>query len=135
MKIKQYISVPLLLLSALLLTASCKDYLDKEEKSDIPPTQPYQNFRNFQGFVEELYTAMPIMTAHHYHGAWNFGEDDYWEPQESRQLPNAIDQGNYWAWDDAFYSYLKSNKNADGSKRGMNTSTPERMVNEVSAKG
>jgi hypothetical protein len=40
MKIKQYISVPLLLLSALLLTASCKDYLDKEEKSDIPPTQP-----------------------------------------------------------------------------------------------
>ena len=135
MKIKQYISVPLLLLSALLLTASCKDYLDKEEKSDIPPTQPYQNFRNFQGFVEELYTAMPIMTAHQYHGAWNFGEDDYWEPQESRQLPNAIDQGNYWAWDDAFYSYLKSNKNADGSKRSMNTSTPDRMINDASTKG
>ena len=135
MKMKQYISGSLLLLSALLLTASCKEYLDKEPKSDIPSTQPYLNFKNFQGFVEELYTAMPIMTAHQYHGAWNFGEDDYWEPQESRQLPNAIDQGNYWAWDDVFYSYLKSNKNADGTKRGMNTSTPERMINDVSTKG
>ena len=135
MKIKQYISGSLLLLSALLLTASCKDYLDKEPKSDIPSTQPYLNFKNFQGFVEELYTAMPIMTAHQYHGAWNFGEDDYWEPQEARQLPNAIDQGNYWAWDDVFYSYLKSNKDAEGNKRGMNTSTHERMISDVSTKG
>ena len=75
MKIKQYISGSLLLLSAVLLTASCKEYLDKEPKSDIPSTQPYLNFKNFQGFVEELYTAMPIMTAHQYHGAWNFGEE------------------------------------------------------------
>ena len=136
MKIKKYISGSLLLLSALLLTASCKDYLDKEPKSDIPASQPYLNFKNFQGFVEELYTAMPIMTAHQYHGAWNFGEDDYWEPAESRQLPNAIDQGNYWAWDDVFYSYLKSNKDPNsGQKRGMNTSTNERMISDVSTKG
>ena len=42
--------------------ASCTDYLDKEERSIIDASQPYLNFRNFQGFVEELYTAMPIMT-------------------------------------------------------------------------
>lgn len=129
MKIKQYISGSLLLFSVLLLTASCTDYLDKEEKSDIDPTQPYLNFRNFQGFVEELYTAMPIMTGHQYHSAWNFGEDDYWEPQESRQLPNAIDQGNYWGWNDCFYSYFKDKQG------GMNTGTPERMISDVSTKG
>ena len=84
--------------------ASCTDYLDKEERSIIDASQPYLNFRNFQGFVEELYTAMPIMTGHQYHSAWNFGEDDYWEPQESRQLPNAIDQGNYWGWNECFYT-------------------------------
>ena len=80
MKIKQYISGSLLLLSAVLLTASCKEYLDKEPKSDIPSTQPYLNFKNFQGFVEELYTAMPIMTSHQYHGAWNFGVTTFGRP-------------------------------------------------------
>lgn len=109
--------------------ASCTDYLDKEEKSIIDASQPYLNFRNFQGFVEELYTAMPIMTGHQYHSAWNFGEDDYWEPQESRQLPNAIDQGNYWGWNECFYSYFKEKQG------GMNTGTPERMINDVSTKG
>lgn len=129
MKIKQYISGSLLLLSAVLLTASCKEYLDKEPKSDIPSTQPYLNFKNFQGFVEELYTAMPIMTAHQYHGAWNFGEDDVWEASESRMLPNSIDKGDYWGWNSCFYSHFKAKQG------GMNTSTPERMINDVSTKG
>ena len=113
----------------LMSLASCTDYLDKEERSIIDASQPYLNFRNFQGFVEELYTAMPIMTGHQYHSAWNFGEDDYWEPQESRQLPNAIDQGNYWGWNECFYSYFKE------KQVGMNTGTPERMISDVSTKG
>ena len=113
----------------LMSLASCTDYLDKEERSIIDASQPYLNFRNFQGFVEELYTAMPIMTGHQYHSAWNFGEDDYWEPQESRQLPNAIDQGNYWGWNECFYSYFKE------KQAGMNTGTPERMISDVSTKG
>lgn len=113
----------------LMSLTSCTDYLDKEERSIIDASQPYLNFRNFQGFVEELYTAMPIMTGHQYHSAWNFGEDDYWEPQESRQLPNAIDQGNYWGWNECFYSYFKEKQG------GMNTGTPERMISDVSTKG
>ena len=113
----------------LMSLASCTDYLAKEERSIIDSSQPYLNFRNFQGFVEELYTAMPIMTGHQYHSAWNFGEDDYWEPQESRQLPNAIDQGNYWGWNECFYSYFKEKQS------GMNTGTPERMISDVSTKG
>ena len=116
-------------LMGLMSLASCTDYLDKEERSIIDASQPYLNFRNFQGFVEELYTAMPIMTGHQYHSAWNFGEDDYWEPQESRQLPNAIDQGNYWGWNECFYSYFKEKQS------GMNTGTPERMISDVSTKG
>lgn len=122
------LSCLLVSLSPCLLT-SCTDYLDKEERSIIDASQPYLNFRNFQGFVEELYTAMPIMTGHQYHSAWNFGEDDYWEPQESRQLPNAIDQGNYWGWNECFYSYFKEKQG------GMNTGTPERMISDVSTKG
>lgn len=129
MKIKQYISCSLLLLAALTLNTSCKEYLDKEPMSDIDPTQPYLNFRNFQGFVEELYAAMPIMTGHQYHSCWNFGEDDYWEPTETRMLTYAIDQGNYWGWNECFYSYFKEKQG------GMNTATGDRMVNDVSSKG
>lgn len=129
MKIKQYISCSLLLLAALTLNTGCKEYLDKEPKSDIDPTQPYLNFRNFQGFVEELYAAMPIMTGHQYHSCWNFGEDDYWEPTETRMLTYAIDQGNYWGWNECFYSYFKEKQG------GMNTATGDRMVNDVSSKG
>ena len=129
MKIKQYISCSLLLLAALTLNTSCKEYLDKEPKSDIDPTQPYLNFRNFQGFVEELYAAMPIMTGHQYHSCWNFGEDDYWEPTETRMLTYAIDQGNYWGWNECFYSYFKEKQD------GMNTATGDRMINNVSSKG
>ena len=129
MKIKQYISCSLLLLAALTLNTSCKEYLDKEPKSDIDPTQPYLNFRNFQGFVEELYAAMPIMTGHQYHSCWNFGEDDYWEPTETRMLTYAIDQGNYWGWNECFYSYFKEKQD------GMNTATGDRMIDNVSSKG
>lgn len=129
MKIKQYISCSLLLLAALTLNTSCKEYLDKEPKSDIDPTQPYLNFRNFQGFVEELYAAMPIMTGHQYHSCWNFGEDDYWEPTETRMLTYAIDQGNYWGWNECLYSYFKEKQD------GMNTATGDRMINNVSSKG
>ena len=129
MKIKQYISCSLLLLAALTLNTSCKEYLDKEPKSDIDPTQPFLNFRNFQGFVEELYAAMPIMTGHQYHSCWNFGEDDYWEPTETRMLTYAIDQGNYWGWNECFYSYFKEKQD------GMNTATGDRMINNVSSKG
>ena len=129
MKIKEYISRSLLLASVLVLSASCTDYLDKSPKSDIDPEQPYLNFTNFQGFVEELYAAMPIMTGHQYHSCWNFGEDDYWEPNETRMLTYAIDQGDYWGWQNCFYSYFKEK---DGN---MNTATGERMIDNNSTKG
>lgn len=51
---KKHIFSRLLLgLSAVMLATSCTDYLDKAPKSDIDETEPYKNFRNFQGFIEE----------------------------------------------------------------------------------
>ena len=126
---KKYISGSLLLLGAMLMTAGCSDYLDKAPLSDINETEPYKDFKNFQGFTEELYNAIPIMTGHQYHSCWNFGEDEYWEPNETRMTTYAIDQGNYWGWNECFYSYLKAKQG------GMNPTTAERMLNDVSTKG
>ncbi|WP_286527586.1 RagB/SusD family nutrient uptake outer membrane protein [Duncaniella freteri] len=94
---KKYISglSKLLLLAGALVAASCTDYLDKAPGSDIDENEPYKNFRNFQGFVEELYGGIPCISSTEYHNSWNLGEDEYWEPSDVRPLAYQIDQGNY----------------------------------------
>lgn len=88
-----------------LTSVSCKDYLDKAPGSDIDPVDPYKNYTNFQGFMEEAYNCIPALASTaNYHGCWNYGEDEYWQPSETRMLANAIDQGNYWAWNTVLYS-------------------------------
>lgn len=97
-------------LSVMLTLGSCKKYLDKAPLTDIEPTEPYKDFRNFQGFTEELYGAIPIFSSQHEngHNNWNWGEDEYWEPTETRLWINSIDQGNYPAWNTIFYgSWIK----------------------------
>ncbi len=91
-----------------LTNISCKDYLDKSPSSDIDPVDPYKNYTNFQGFMDEVYNCIPLLTSCEYHSCWNFGEDEYWQPSETRMLTNAIDQGNYWGWDECYYSYFHS---------------------------
>lgn len=85
----------LLLGGGLLLLGSCTDYLDKAPGSDIDENEPYKNFRNFQGFVEELYSAIPKAIANDYHSSWNLGEDEYWEPTDTRPFARYVDNGNY----------------------------------------
>lgn len=86
--------------SAMLILGSCKKYLDKSPLTDIKSTDPYKNFRNFQGFTEELYSALPLFSSNMNagHNNWNWGEDEYWEPTETRMWANSVDRGNYLAW-------------------------------------
>ncbi|MDE6394730.1 MAG: RagB/SusD family nutrient uptake outer membrane protein [Duncaniella sp.] len=85
----------LLMGGGLLLMSGCTDYLDKAPGSDIDENEPYKNFRNFQGFVEELYSAVPKAIANDYHCSWNLGEDEYWEPTDTRPMARYVDNGNY----------------------------------------
>jgi hypothetical protein len=97
---KKYI----ILFSALLIAGftSCTDYLDKAPGSDIEPDDAYKNFKNFQGFTEELYNCIPVVSSHDSHSSFNFGDDDWWESTETRMLAYAIDQGNFWGWTAGF---------------------------------
>ena len=95
------------ILSVLVLSA-CTDYLDKAPQSDIDPDDAYKNFTNFQGFTEQLYNCIPVPTASDGHNDWNYGEEVYWEPAEKRMPTNNFDQGNYWAWNTAYYSWLRT---------------------------
>lgn len=92
-----YIFKSVLVAGALASTASCTDYLDKAPGSDIDENTPYMNFRNFQGFVEELYGGLPLYSASTWHCCWNFGEDEHVKDNQDdvRFLTIAIDNGNY----------------------------------------
>lgn len=57
----------IMIVAALAMTTSCKDYLDKSPLSDIGDTDPYKNYMNFQGFTDELYNTIPMMTTPDFH--------------------------------------------------------------------
>lgn len=77
---------------------SCTEYLDKAPESDIGDTEAFENFRNFQGFTEELYSSIPLFTAESWHNNWNLGDDEFWEPNETRMFAYNVEQGDFWAW-------------------------------------
>lgn len=98
-------------------TTSCTDYLDKSPESDYEENDPYKNFMNFQGFTEELYNCIPIISNSEYHTCFNYGEDVYWEPQETRLQTMNVDNGDFWGWTTAYYGYPRSGGAAGTSTR------------------
>jgi hypothetical protein len=43
-----------------------------------------------------------------YQTSFNFGEEDYWEPQELRLFARNIDYGDFWGWTTCYYSFPSS---------------------------
>ena len=56
---------------SLALTTSCTDYLDKSPESDVSPEAAFKNFKNFQGFTEELYLCIPDFSKSYWTTCWN----------------------------------------------------------------
>ncbi|EHQ24467.1 RagB/SusD family nutrient uptake outer membrane protein [Mucilaginibacter paludis] len=90
---------------------SCKKYLERTPLADIAANDPYKNFRNFQGFTEELYNCIPLLSLAQAHNSFNLGEDEFWEVGETRLISYQIDQGNYPAWTSTYYNFLGTGGN------------------------
>ena len=91
--------------------SSCKKFLERSPLADIRENDPFKNFRNFQGWTEEIYNCLPLLSSNQAHNSWNLGEDEFWEIGETRIIAYHIDNGNYFAWNSTFYTFLGS----DGS--------------------
>lgn len=102
------ILLPFTIILAILTLGSCKKYLERSPLADIEETDPYQNFRNFQGFTEEMYNCIPMLSGNQFHSSWNLGEEEFWEAGETRVIAYAIDQGDYRAWESSFYNIFKA---------------------------
>lgn len=99
----------IMIIACMVGLTSCTDYLDKAPGSTIAPNDPYKNFMNFQGFVEELYNCIPVVSSHGSHSAFNLGDDDLWQMDDTRTLGYSVDQGNFWGWTTTIFGYPKNN--------------------------
>ncbi len=96
------VSTRITLAAGLLLTvfglSSCKRYLDRPLEATITENDVFTNFRSFQGFTEELYSAMPDMTKSTWNAEWNMGDDILATTNAQYRLSAEFDNGNYRAW-------------------------------------
>src|SRR5690554_2748216 len=75
---------------------ACTDYLDKAPESVISPDDAFKNFRNFQGFVEQMYHLTPDLAKHNWVSSFNWGDDEVITVGGGDYLMgNSIDRGNY----------------------------------------
>ena len=88
----------LLLLAGGASLTSCTDWLDKDPDSIVAEDEAFKNFRNFQGYVEEIYSLIPSKEMVNYCTAWNFGDDAVHNPEGYAHMDHQVDLGNYRNW-------------------------------------
>ncbi|MGD9930227.1 MAG: RagB/SusD family nutrient uptake outer membrane protein [Mangrovibacterium sp.] len=94
------------LLSVMLGLFSCEDYLEKEPESIISEEVAFQNFTNFQGFIEEIYNCIPDKEKKYWTSSWNWGDDEMFNLEGNFHMTNQVDIGNFWAWQNSASTWL-----------------------------
>lgn len=77
---------------------SCKDYLDREPGTTVSAEDAFKNFRNFQGFIEEIYNCIPDKEKCNWCPSWNWGDDEIFNPEADNRMTHQVDLGNFRAW-------------------------------------
>lgn len=101
---KYYNNIKSLLCGSLLLLAggvsltSCTDWLDKDPESIVADDEAYKNYRNFQGYIEEIYHMVPDKEKVNYCTSWNFGDDAVHNTEGYAHMDHQVDLGNYRNW-------------------------------------
>ena len=101
---------------------SCEAYLDKEPESTISEETAFVNFRNFQGFIEEIYNCIPDKEKCNWCPSWNWGDDEVFNTEASDRMTNQVDLGNFRAWMSYPWNWLynpssSSTATGDGSPK------------------
>ena len=98
MKIYTRIIVKSSFFIALLMIISCEDYLERTPESVVSEDVAFENFQNFQGFVEELYMAIPNFTVGYWTSSFNWGDDEIQSFANTFHYGVKIDNGDFWGW-------------------------------------
>ena len=127
----------MLLLAAGASLTSCSDWLDKDPESIVAEDEAFKNFRNFQGYIEEIYSLIPDKEKINYCTSWNLGDDAVHNPEGYAHMDHQVDLGNYrnwWSngqfwlngsrssfWRNAWYSIRKCNMGIENIKSLVGT--------------
>ena len=79
-------------------TTACEDYLDKNPDSTVDAATAFQNFNNFQGFVEEIYNCIPDKENCYWTTTFNWGDDEILNTEGDWHMTHQVDLGNFWGW-------------------------------------
>ncbi|MCR4853738.1 MAG: RagB/SusD family nutrient uptake outer membrane protein [Prevotella sp.] len=96
--IKSLLCGSLLVLAGGASFTSCTDWLDKDPESIVAEDEAFKNYRNFQGYIEEIYSLIPDKQKVNYCTAWNFGDDAVHNPEGYAHMDHQVDLGNYRDW-------------------------------------
>jgi len=109
------------LFSMLSGITSCSDYLDKAPATTVNAEDAYKNFKNFQGFTEELYNCIPSFCNRDDNNFFNNGEEEMWGANAANQGAWiwSVDNGNFWMWQKEF-GYGAGGSYLDASNTGNN---------------
>ena len=83
---------------ALALTtslSSCEDYLDKSPEATVSSEDAFKTFKNFQGFIEEIYNCVPDKEKCNWCPSWNWGDDEVFNSKADGEMTHQMDLGNY----------------------------------------
>lgn len=97
-KFKSFIAYLLLAGMTVPALTGCTDYLDKAPESEISAEEAFKNFRNFQGFVEEIYFCVPNFTTGYWNNSFNWGDDEIINVGKNYFMGYKVDQGDFWGW-------------------------------------
>ena len=96
--IKSLLCGSLLLLAGVASFTSCKDWLDKDPEAIVAEDEAFKNYRNFQGYIEEIYSLIPDKEKINYCTSWNLGDDAVHNPEGYAHMDHQVDLGNYRNW-------------------------------------
>lgn len=103
---------------------SCTDYLDRDPSIEVSETVAFQNFTNFQGFIEEMYVAIPEKESCFWCTTFNWGEDEIMnDGAGNTHLSHQMDLGNYRHWMNDGQNYLGGH--------AANTTSPDKFDRRI----
>ena len=88
----------LFLIAGCAALTSCTDWLEKDPEAIVAEDEAFKNYRNFQGYIEEIYNLIPDKEKVNYCTAWNFGDDAVHNTEGYAHMDHQVDLGNYRNW-------------------------------------
>ena len=145
-KIKSLLYSSLLLMAGVASLTSCTDWLEKDPESIVAEDEAFKNYRNFQGYIEEIYNLIPDKEKINWCTSWNLGDDALHNATTDgyNHMDHQVDIGNYrnWLnngnwymngarssfWTNAWYSIRKCNMGIENIKSLVGTDEERNLL-------